>query len=157
VVFVLAFAWHAVRAEHAGSKSGSTIDLAPRDHCQIGNGPMVRCISTFHRPTHVDLRAGGWGCAGGFPFGAQFVSSVLLTVTSLQHEVQFKPKMVIGPYDKRLKRSRCLNCIARHNKARNAWPADKNRLRSDNCTVFGRHAMLVLSKILTRLSVCEWD
>jgi hypothetical protein len=86
---------------------------------------MVPNTSPLSTDPPTWICAGGWGCAGGFPFGAQFVSPILLTVTSLQHEVQFKPKMVIGPYDKRLKRSRCLNCIARHNKARNVWPADK--------------------------------
>ena len=63
--------------------------------------------------------------------------------------------MVIGPYDKRLKRSRCLNCIARHTKASSIWSADKHVYRSDIRLVLGRTAVLILSKSLTRLSICE--
>jgi hypothetical protein len=65
--------------------------------------------------------------------------------------------MVIGPYDKRLKRSRCLNCMARHTKARRKWSADKDKRRSNNSLVFWRYAMLVLCESLDSLSICESD
>jgi hypothetical protein len=49
-----------------------------------------------------------------------------------QHGVQVNRTMVIGPYDKRLKRSRCLNCIARHTKASDTWLHDRDKCWSDN-------------------------
>jgi hypothetical protein len=86
------------------------------------------------------------------------VRSLLLpTLTPFQHEVQVNGAMVIGPYDKRLKRSRCLNCIARHTKAGNTKLHRRNKRPSDIRLVFGRTAVLVLSESFTRLSVCESD
>jgi hypothetical protein len=74
-----------------------------------------------------------------------------------RHGVQVNRTMVIGPYDKRLKRSRCLNCIARHNKVGNTKLHRRSKRPSDIRLVFGRTAVLVLSESFTRLSICESD
>jgi hypothetical protein len=145
-------AWRRVQAEDASFESGSSIILAPRGHCQIGNGSTVRCISTLQTHPRGSLCWGLGLCRRLSLRGSNGeLSESSLQVFVLQHGVQVKAAMVIGPYDRRLKQSRCLSCIARHNKARSTWPADRNRLRSDNRIVLGRHALLVLSKSLTRL------
>jgi hypothetical protein len=65
--------------------------------------------------------------------------------------------MVVGPYDNRLKRSRCLNCIARHTKASRICLHNKSRCKSDHRPVFGKDTMLVLSKNFPRLSIYDYS
>lgn len=64
--------------------------------------------------------------------------------------------MVIGPYDKRLRLSRCLNCISRHAKASNPWSYEKSiPVLTVSCSVLWELAVFSVSESFTRLSICN--